>query len=1039
MPMIYKRFTEKAAEEWRQIYKALQLLEFLIKNGSERVIDDARSHVSLLKMLRQFHFIDQNGKDQGINVRNRAKELAELLSDVDRIRAERKKARANRNKFGGVEGGMGMGGFSGSGGFSGGSGNSRYGGFGSESANADYGGYSGGVYGDGGGFGGNESGFQDTQRRGDKFEEYDEGDDVETSAPPPRRTQASSTQVRRDTKKEEPKSKAPEPVADLLAWDDEPTPSSSTAGKQPLATSDEFGDDDDFDDFQSAAPAVPTVPAAKPATAFIAPPASTSTIGASTQFAAPQPQSAAQNNNLNDLFATVSPPPASNNFASPPLMTPASATSNITQPYRPSGYQATGPNYFTSVPNPSAASTPSVASPSIGGVGGKIGSGAPKKAGGDAFASLLGGSGPKKASTPTQKVTMADMAKQKTSQGLWGAPASGSSTPASQPQRGSKPGALLGTTWLYLYPLFDDACAFPYPPNATAHAPFRLLALGDPQLEGDSSLPKPGAKIFRSFENLADDVRDAEAVLEKLELVRNAVKGIPKDIARALEGYIRKPIDIWGNDWYLAHIVRTLRWWTEPSHIAVLGDLLGSQWVSNEEFEKRSRRYWDIVFRGLEKVPERIMTGYEEEELNAENEGGEREKRWGGIVEILGEDTSWAKRAINIAGNHDIGYAGDIDTNRMERFERTYGKVNWDIMFTLPNTTLANTEVPNDPPALRLVILNTMNLDTPAYDGDLQRETYDFINHVVTTSRSVNDKTHATLLLTHIPLHKDSGVCVDSPFFDFFDGGGVKEQNMLSDHASKIVLESIFGLSSNQHAEGQGFGRHGIIINGHDHAGCDLLHYTTQPGVASGCPENVEEHGVHLPSALANTSTSLSIEEVLGNSFDANDTLSDLNLSSEDSSEEAESEAQNEPEPEDQQSKWQAQRIPYLPYRLTASGECIALNTVPRIREVTLRSMMGEFSGYAGFLSAWFDSSAGEKGEWKIEVNTCGLGVQHWWWAVHIVDVLMVLTLIVGGVLRLIEVKKDNASRTDDVKTMNLNTNKDSNGKVRQAQELDMS
>ena len=136
------------------------MLEFLIKNGSERVIDDARSHVSLLKMLRQFHFIDQNGKDQGINVRNRAKELAELLGDVDRIRAERKKARANRNKFGGVEGGTGMGGFSGSGGFSGGS--SRYGGFGSE--DASYGGYTGGVYGDGGGFGGNEaSGFSDTQ------------------------------------------------------------------------------------------------------------------------------------------------------------------------------------------------------------------------------------------------------------------------------------------------------------------------------------------------------------------------------------------------------------------------------------------------------------------------------------------------------------------------------------------------------------------------------------------------------------------------------------------------------------------------------------------------------------------------------------------------------------------------------------------------------------------------------------------------------------------------------------------------------------
>ncbi|KAF2729318.1 ENTH-domain-containing protein [Polyplosphaeria fusca] len=449
MPMIYKRFTEKAAEEWRQIYKALQLLEFLIKNGSERVIDDARSHVSLLKMLRQFHFIDQNGKDQGINVRNRAKELAELLGDVERIRAERKKARSNRNKFGGVEGGIGMGGFSGSGGFSGGSGGSnRYGGFSSE--DASFGGYTGGVYGDGGGFGGNTSGgFSDSQQRRDKFEEYDEGDDTDMSSPP-RRTEpprTTASQARREVKKEEPP-KPQEPAADLLSWDDDPAPASSSAGKQPAASAgnDFGGDDDDFDDFQSAAPAAPAAPAFRQTAApMIAAPASTSTITSSTQFAAPQPQSAAQNNNLNDLFATVSPPPAGNKLASPPMATPSSTTSSMAQPYRPAGYQATGPNYFTSVPlnanaAPSAGSTPSVMSPGLG--GNKPVSAAPKAAGGDAFASLLGGAGAKKSSTPTQKVTMADMAKQKSSAGLWGAPAASPSTP---PQNsGAKQGGALG-------------------------------------------------------------------------------------------------------------------------------------------------------------------------------------------------------------------------------------------------------------------------------------------------------------------------------------------------------------------------------------------------------------------------------------------------------------------------------------------------------------------------------------------------------------------------------------------------------------------
>lgn len=390
-------------------------------------------------MLRQFHFIDQNGKDQGINVRNRAKELAELLGDVDRIRTERKKARSNRNKFGGVEGGMGMGG---GGGFAG-TGN-RYGGFGSESA--QYGGSSSGVYGDGGGFGGEDPTFTETQQRRERFEEYDEYDEGDNVASPPRRREPTSTSTRREPKKAEPpKPKAPEPVPDLLAWDDEPAPAaSSSAGKAPAApaASNDFGEDDDFDDFQSAAPA-PAPAAAKPAGFGIAPPASTSTISSTTQFAAPQPQSAVQNNNFNDLFATVSPAPSANRMMSPPAQ-PASMSSGFSQPPKPTGYQASGPNYFTSVPQPvpqSSVSTPgSVKSP--GGIGG----GANKKAGGDAFASLLGGVSSKKAQTPTQKVTMGDLAKQKTSQGLWGTPASNSSTPAAQsPQAASKPaGGALG-------------------------------------------------------------------------------------------------------------------------------------------------------------------------------------------------------------------------------------------------------------------------------------------------------------------------------------------------------------------------------------------------------------------------------------------------------------------------------------------------------------------------------------------------------------------------------------------------------------------
>ncbi|EPB86800.1 hypothetical protein HMPREF1544_06416 [Mucor circinelloides 1006PhL] len=136
MPTVYRRFTEKESKQWRQIYKALVLLEYLIKNGSERVVDDARSHVSMIKVMRNFYYIDDKGKDEGLNVRNRAKEIVELLGNTDKIRSERKLAKKNRNKYTGVgsdsSGGMrsmGLGGMSSSSGYGG----SRYVGFGSDS------------------------------------------------------------------------------------------------------------------------------------------------------------------------------------------------------------------------------------------------------------------------------------------------------------------------------------------------------------------------------------------------------------------------------------------------------------------------------------------------------------------------------------------------------------------------------------------------------------------------------------------------------------------------------------------------------------------------------------------------------------------------------------------------------------------------------------------------------------------------------------------------------------------------------------------
>lgn len=60
--------------------------------------------------LGLFFWLDENGKDQGINVRQKVKEMVEFVQDDDRLREERKKAKKNKDKYIGVSS-DGMGGF----------------------------------------------------------------------------------------------------------------------------------------------------------------------------------------------------------------------------------------------------------------------------------------------------------------------------------------------------------------------------------------------------------------------------------------------------------------------------------------------------------------------------------------------------------------------------------------------------------------------------------------------------------------------------------------------------------------------------------------------------------------------------------------------------------------------------------------------------------------------------------------------------------------------------------------------------------------
>ncbi|XP_076851229.1 clathrin interactor 1a [Brachyhypopomus gauderio] len=110
MNMLWFRMLKDNKKNWRRVYKSLLLLAYLVRNGSERVVTSTREHLYDLRSIESYHCIDENGKDQGVNVRQKVKEMVDFVQDDDRLREERKKAKKNRDKYIGVSSDS-MGGF----------------------------------------------------------------------------------------------------------------------------------------------------------------------------------------------------------------------------------------------------------------------------------------------------------------------------------------------------------------------------------------------------------------------------------------------------------------------------------------------------------------------------------------------------------------------------------------------------------------------------------------------------------------------------------------------------------------------------------------------------------------------------------------------------------------------------------------------------------------------------------------------------------------------------------------------------------------
>ncbi|KAK9479386.1 hypothetical protein V1514DRAFT_328487 [Lipomyces japonicus] len=354
---------------------------------------------------------------------------------------------------------------------------------------------------------------------------------------------------------------------------------------------------------------------------------------------------------------------------------------------------------------------------------------------------------------------------------------------------------------------------------------------------------------------------DAQTDLRMLLFADPQIRGASGDSS------LRTRLDLYGNDQFLGHVYSTMARQLNPSHVVVLGDLFSSQWINDDEFEARAKRLNNRIFTRHAPANNRPVF-------------------------------------VNLSGNHDIGYAHDVTTSRVSRFEAQFGQLNYVI----------STE------SYRMIVFNSMSLDGSLDDNDDGQADYaNAVKQFLTDQMNI-DFPGSTILLTHVPLHKPAGVCADPPLFTYYDQNNslIREQNMISQDYSTWLLDGFFS------------NRPGIIINGHDHEGCMVVHVNDR---REHDHDHDHEHGqgwraVGLASGQAR-------------------------------------------------------------YEYTFPNQDFSANRAS-VLELTVRSMMGEFGGNTGLLQCSWNR---DREQFDYSYSLCRYGVQHVWWLTHVMSMASVIAV----------------------------------------------
>lgn len=79
--MLDKRLNDKG-KNWRHVLKALKVLDYCLHEGSELVVTWAAKNIYIIKTLREFQYIDEDGRDVGQNGELSAKGLVDWTNET---------------------------------------------------------------------------------------------------------------------------------------------------------------------------------------------------------------------------------------------------------------------------------------------------------------------------------------------------------------------------------------------------------------------------------------------------------------------------------------------------------------------------------------------------------------------------------------------------------------------------------------------------------------------------------------------------------------------------------------------------------------------------------------------------------------------------------------------------------------------------------------------------------------------------------------------------------------------------------------------